>query len=774
MYVMASHAAQVETKAEQVPALVQPSPPPESIPDAALQQNPWPGRSVLSSAADRCERFLVDQGFGRAPWLTIAFAAGIGAWFSLANRAQWLAFAAGLLALAAFVGGLTHAQGRWPFLRQALIAVPLLSVAGLAVIWTKSALVGVPPIDRAMVGRFDARVLYRDDQPPLDRVQLIVATRTADGRAIRARLNMPTKLDDRRIGEGARIVVRARLIPPAPPMLPGGYDFARTAWFAQLAATGSVLERPEVRQAAASDDWLRRVQIALSEHIRRQLPSPAGAIADAYASGEQGAIPREDQNALRDAGLSHLLSVSGLHVSAVIGATYLLAMSVLALFPWLALRVRLPLVAAAVAATAAIGYTLLTGSQVPTVRSCVGALLVLAALALGREALSLRMLAVGAFLVLLLWPDALAGPSFQLSFAAVLSIVALHDSAPMRRLVARREEGFASRVARAIAGLLITGAVVEVSLLPIGLFHFHRAGLYGTLANVVAIPLTELVTMPLLGLSLLLDLGGLGAPFWWLTGLSLDALLALAHFVSRQPGAVTFLPAMGRGAFALFVSGGLWLALWHGRVRLWGLIPVAVGTLSLASLRAPDILISGDGRHVGIPSEDGASLLVLRAAKAGFTSDTLRELAGMNGDLKLLSDGLGARCTPDFCAVTLDRGGRSWHLLISRGKDVVPERALAAACERVDIVIANRRLPASCRPALLKADRVMLDRNGGLTIDLTSRRISTVAQGEGEHGWWHPTVRTYRKWPVAGEAPGAAASGAAAFQKTNPHPNRPS
>ena len=128
---------------------------------------------------------------------------------------------------------------------------------------------------------------------------------------------------------------------------------------------------------------------------------------------------------MRDAGLTHLLSISGLHVSAVIACVYLLALRLLALWPWLTLRIRLPLVAAACGAGAGIGYTLLTGAEVPTVRSCLGSLLVLGALALGREPLSLRMVAAAAFAVMLLWPEAVVSPGFQMSFAAVVAIVAL-------------------------------------------------------------------------------------------------------------------------------------------------------------------------------------------------------------------------------------------------------------------------------------------------------------------------------------------------------------
>jgi competence protein ComEC len=285
--------------------------------------------------------------------------------------------------------------------------------------------------------------------------------------------------------------------------------------------------------------------------------------------------------------------------------------------------------------------------------------------------------------------------------------------------------------------LLATGVVIELAIMPLGLFHFHRAGVYGALANVFAIPLTTLVTMPLIAVALVLDLVGAGGPAWWLCGKSIDAMLALAHWVAAQPGAVTTLPAMGRGSIALFVAGGLWLALWRGRLRLVGLVAVAGATLSLAAVRPPDILVSGDGRHVGITGA-GDSLLVLREERSDFTRDNLNELAGMDGELRQLDHWPGASCNRDFCSAVLRRAGRDWRLLIGRGRDPVPERELAAACERADLVISGRWLPRSCRPALLKADRHLLGRTGGLAIDLAKARVTTVAETQGDHGWWVP------------------------------------
>ena len=738
---------------------------------AALQHRSWrrPGglSSGLRAVAARLEQFLGLSGFERAPWLAIAFAAGIGLWFELANMWQWLALICTCLAVAVAAFGLMPRDGSFPYLRQALGLVALTAAAGCLTVWTKSQMVGAAPIAQPSAESITGRVIAREEQPAEERVRLLLAIREpASGRAIRVRINVPLASDRAGAVEGAVVRLRARLMPPAPPMLPGSYNFARTAWFGGIAATGSALSPLEIVSPGDGGGSLGQLQRRLSQHIRSQIAGSAGGIAAAFASGDRGGISETDETAMRDSGLTHLLSVSGLHVSAVVAGGYFLAMGLLALWPWLALRVRLPVVAAGAGALAGIGYTLLTGAQVPTVRSCAGAILVLLALALGREPLSLRLLAIAALFVMLLWPEAVAGPSFQMSFASVLAIVALHGSEPVRRFLAPREEGWLRRFARWLTMLVLTGLVIELALMPVAFYHFHRAGIYGALANTIAIPLTTFVAMPLIALGLLLDSIGLGQPVWWLASKSLELLLAIARWTAARPGAVNHLPAMGEGRFILFVAGALWLALWRGRVRLLGFLPAAAAALSLLTLRPPDLLISGDGRHVGIVGETGESLLVLRDGRSSYALDNLTESAGMAGETVALADWPGARCSPDYCTLVLRRGGRDWRLLIARGMHAVPERALAAACDVSDIVIAARWLPQSCHSRWLKADRTMLGKTGGLAIDLDKVRITSVAESEGQHGWWHETVRPpfVSRDPPSSPAGTQAPSGAAGSQ----------
>jgi len=670
-------------------------------------------------------------------WAVAAFAAGIAEWFVLPGPDYWLAFMIAMPGLALLTIASGGSWSRLGMAARAMIWGALLMAAGCGWIWLHAETAATPTLAVPYYGTVEARILSREPIPARDQVRFVLAPRPAKGLPPRVRVNLKADADRAELVPGATIKASMRLMPPAQAALPGGYSFARRAWFEGWGGSGSVIGPVALVRAAPPrlltfSRWRER----LSAHIRDRIDGPGGAVAATLATGDRGAIPDADSEAMRASGLAHLLSISGLHVSAVIAAALLATRYGLALSPALARRWRLPLIAAGVAALAGIGYTLLTGAEVPTLRACIAALFVLLALAIGRDPISMRLVAAGALIVLLIWPEALAGPSFQMSFAAVVAIVALHDHPAMRRWAGARDLGLLGGAGRFVGMLFVTGLLIEAMLMPIALFHFHQTGLYGALANIVAIPLTTFVIMPLEALALLLDPIGLGAPAWWLCGQALQLLLALAHGVAGMPGALLSAPAIGRPAFGLFVLGALWLALWRGRLRYAGLVSVALAVLLIATAPIPDLFVSGDGRHVAIRTAD-ARLLLLRAKPGSFGETMLREAAGYHARPMPLEISPDARCSKDFCTLVLgSRGDQRRTLLVGRSRLRVPERALAAACRRVDIVIADRYLPASCRPRWLKVDRALLDGTGGLAIATSGRSIASVADAERGHPWF--------------------------------------
>ena len=667
-------------------------------------------------------------------WLPVGLLAGIAAWFILPDPAGWSAFMA--LAGALLLGALALGRGT----RSAAAAgwFSLFALIGCALIWVRAESVAAPRLERPRAAAFTATVVRADRLAARDQVRLLLATTDAVDLPPQVRVSVPLDAAPAGLEPGATISLRAYLLPPPPMAVPGAYDFARTAWFARIGATGRVLGEVRIVAPPAASSWsawLQRARQRTSAHIQEQLPGTGGAIAAALATGDQGAISEEDAEAMRRSGLAHLLSVSGLHITAVVGAAMLLALRLLALSPWLALRLNLVLAAAAIAGLTAIAYTLFTGAEVPTIRSCAAALLVLIGIAMGREAITLRLVATGAVIVLLFWPESAAGPSFQLSFAAITAIVALHEHPRIKSLLARREEGWPRRLGRLLLGLLLTGLAVEIAIAPIALFHFHQAGLFGALANIVAIPLTTFVIMPAEALALLFDLVGLGAPFWWLTGQAMNLLIGLAHGVAGAPGAVALVPAVPVAAYGLVVAGLLWAGLWRSRWRWWGGAPLAAGAAWALATSPPDLLVTGDGRHLAVRTA-GGELALLRPRAGDYVRDLLAELSGAQPEFLEMETADSAACSDALCVYELAGPERAWRILATRNRDLVRWDQMVAACAAADIVVSDRTLPAGCRPKWLKADRGTLSYTGGLAFTLGgSPSVRSVADQIGHHPW---------------------------------------
>jgi competence protein ComEC len=343
--------------------------------------------------------------------------------------------------------------------------------------------------------------------------------------------------------------------------------------------------------------------------------------------------------------------------------------------------------------------------------------------------------------VLLFRPEALAGPSFQMSFAAVTAIVAIHSTAWSRRLFQRRDEDIVRRIGRELLAIIVTGLAVEFALIPMALFHFHRAGLYGVGANIIAIPLTTFVIMPLEAGALLFDALGIGQPLWWLAGLAIKALLWLAHSVASSPGAIAMMPSMPPWAFGLMVTGLLWLCLWTTRIRRLGFVPIAIGGVAAILSPTPDLLVTGDGRHLVVVDSAGTPML-LRDRAGDYVRDLLAEASGYAGDPPNLAEAPFGRCSRDSCVAAIRKGDKEWRLLATLSSVAIDWASFTAACADADIVVSDRRLPRGCNPRWLKLDRSSLGQSGGVAIYLERQpHVATVAERVGQHPWSELNVR---------------------------------
>lgn len=316
----------------------------------------------LRTIFERLEGFLERERAQLPLWFVAAVGGGIAGWFALPGVGSWVGLVCVGAALA--LAGLLL-PGSWS--GRSLVGFGLGLGIGCGLIWWRSERVAAPILERPVMTVVGGRVIRVEPMVAKGDVRLTVETKT-EGLPPRVRFSMPADKRPEGLAKGAVVRAKVRLQPPPPMALPGTHDFARDAWFKGLGGVGRAIGEVEVVTVRAPYG-VERVRSRLDEHIRQQLQGPSGAIATALATGDQHALSKQDAEAMRRSGLTHLLSVSGLHIAAVVGATMLLSLKLLALSERLALRFNLVLVAAGVGALAGVGYTVLTGMQVPTVRS---------------------------------------------------------------------------------------------------------------------------------------------------------------------------------------------------------------------------------------------------------------------------------------------------------------------------------------------------------------------------------------------------------------------
>jgi competence protein ComEC len=481
-----------------------------------------------------------------APWLPVGLGAGIGLYFALPfEPPPWF----GPAALAA-VMGLGYLVRRRPAWLMLTIATGLIC-AGFAVAQWRTFSVAAPMLtERLGPTGISGRVIRIEAFPKgarvtLEKPRISRLQPNLTPERIRLRLRGPQPA----INPGDWVRLRAMVMPPSPPAAPGAFDFQRQSFFRRLGGVGFALGPAQVLAPSGGGGWdglllgLARLRQGIAARVKAGLDGIPGAIAAALMTGDRSAIPKETMATMRDSGLAHLLAISGLHMGLVAGILFVSLRGGLALVGPLALGFPIKKWAAAAAILGAFAYGMVAGATVPTQRAFLMIFLVLAAVLFDRRGISMRTVAWAAVIVLLFRPESLLGPSFQLSFAAVVALIATYEAVRDRR---RRDGplGWRRRIVLYIGGVALTTLVAGMATAPFAAYHFNRFADYGLAANLIAVPVTALWTMPWAVVAFALMPFGLEslalAPMGWGVGV----MTAAADTVSSWPGAVTLLPAM--------------------------------------------------------------------------------------------------------------------------------------------------------------------------------------------------------------------------------------
>jgi competence protein ComEC len=693
---------------------------------AALRAGSWAGALADAFAAERARWAL---------WLPVAMGAGAALFFALrTDPPAW----AGLLALAASLAAWTSGRRRTEAALAALLCAA--AAAGFCAAQLRTAVAETPVLERRLgpvevVGRV-AEVDRREDGVRAVLGELRVERLPADRTPRRVRIGLR---GDAAPVPGSVVRVRAVLLPPPGPAEPGAFDYRRFAYFQGIGATGYAVgawaeaRAEEPGWGTAASAALERARVLVADRVAEVVPQPAAGVTAALMNGDVSGVTAEAMDWFRASGLAHLLSISGLHIGLVAGGVMLAVRAALAAVPPIALRWPIKKIAALAAFAAAAAYTVLVGAPVPTLRSLLMTGLVLLAVLADRSAISMRTVAAAAAAVIAVAPEAVSGPSFQMSFGAVVALIAAWEAVQPRLTAWRAGSGLLARGGLYVGGVALTSVVATLATGPFALYHFQQLPVLGVAANMVAVPLTAFWVMPCAVVAGVLM--PLGLDEWPLRamGWGVALIVETARVTAEAPGAVLRVPAIGPDALVLVVLGALWLCLWQRRWRLLGLLPVAAGiAAALAAPARPHVLVPADGAPVAVRAADG-TLSVSSRRGGEFERQAWARRDGRDPDEaetvwprdRRSRDGL-LDCTPDVCLY------RAEEVLVA----LVRGRAgIERACASAQVVVTALPTRGCWAPVVI--DRDALRRDGAHAVRLEDGRwsVETARDRLGRRPW---------------------------------------
>lgn len=668
------------------------------------------------------------------PWLAVCFGLGIVLFFQ----------ADGPPALWAPSGAFALCCAGTLLLRRNFAALAVM--VGLAALFAgfsagviRARSVAAPVLSRITIAPISGFIEAVEDRDEGKRLLLHVTDMQGIAGAERPRRVRVSVRKGEGLEAGQFITGTARLLPPPQPAWPGGYDFARDAYFKGIGAVGSFtgairrLDPPVPPslslQLASLVDEARN---ALTQRIASSIGGAAGGVGAALVTGKRGLIEEPANDTLRAAGIYHIVSISGLHMVLAAGTFFWLVRALLALVPSLTMLWPVKKIAAVAAMLGGTVYCIFSGSDVATERSLIMTLVMFGAVLADRPALSIRNLSIAALIVLAREPEALLGPSFQMSFGAVAAMMALVP------LMHWKVEGASGTLlerglrwaGHAGLGLITTTLVASIATAPFAAYHFQTLNPYGLIGNALALPLVSLIVMPSAVLGVLAYPFGLDGPVWQVMGAAVSQVLEVSAWVGGFSGSTVVVPALGAAALGLLSAALLILTIPASRLRWLALVPAGAGLAFAATPDRHDIYIDRDGTGAAIRSARGQLTMVGKPSV--FVAEQWLRADGDGRSVEDMSLRQDARCDKAGCIV---EGAAQRRVAFIQ--DVA---AFEEDCRRAAIVITRLDAPPGCAAALV-LDRGALDARGATTVSLKDEAIEMRSVKKG---------REVLPWPGAG------------------------
>ena len=691
----------------------------------------------IVSLSDSFEKFIADQRQNAVLWVPVLLGCGIGFYFDLHAEPGWFS------GTGVFLAAIIAAAGIWLYRREVTPAflISLIFVfffLGFAVAQGRTHLVTAPVLQKSL-----DPVMVEGTIKSLDSLEegkgtrvilenLLIEKLTSDKTPYSVRLSIRKDND---LKPGQRIRVLAGLNPPSPPVTPSGYDFQRYAWFKRIGAFGFAYKAPEIlSQGEGNTGWLETFRQNQANHVRDVVPEPESSIVSALLLGERAAIPEDAWADIRAAGLAHVISISGLHIGLIAGGIFFVLRFLMALFPRFALYHPIKKYAACAALAGCTMYAVMVGLSVPTVRSVIMTGFVLLAVMLDRSPFSLRLVAFAAVIILLSTPEAMTGPSFQMSFAAVAALIFFYDKTRNFWSGVNHRYKWGGKIFTLLAGMVMTSVIATIATAPFSLYHFQQFPFYSVVGNVLAMPVISFVIMPAAVFAYILMPFGLHDIALSTMGWGVHAMLEISSMIAAWPYATIPLKVWPLSSLLCFTAAGIILMLVEGRARWVFTLPLIAGIVLVSTHKLPDILVSSSGKLMMVRMGDEIYLSSKRADK--FTAETwVREIGQSMNDVKtwpregeIIQGTDRLQCDRYACMAKI------------KGHDIAfsfDPRSVAEDCRRAEIVIAAKPIkPRNCAATI--SFGLWELRDGGvhaLYLDQNSITLETVSGERGTRPW---------------------------------------
>lgn len=668
-------------------------------------------------------------------WLPVFFGAGIIAYFSVNFEPPvWVGIGGFVLLLALSV---VTARGRdrsvWRTVLFCLVTALCIALAGFSLARHRTHAVATPMLDHqirrtAVTGTIQAIEPLEEEKGMrliLGQLEIERLAKDKTPKLIRVRVRQAADLHP-----GDRVTMLAGLNPPPGPVAPGAFDFQFYAWFRQIGAFGFAFHEPEKVGPSQPErvSLAERLRQSIGERIGKTLNGAQGALATAMMTGEVSAVPEAAWDAMRNSGLAHMLALSGTHVGLIAGFVFFTLRGFLALFPRIALYWPVKKIAAVAAIVAASAFVWLIGPLLPILRALVMTNILLAGILIDRAAISMRLLMIASLVIMAWMPEALLGPSFQMSYAAVAALILFFESTKDWWIRQHRDGGIIRKAALYILAMGATTMAASMATAPFSLFHFQQFSVYGLLANLLAVPVMSFIVMPLVVVVFLAMPLGLEAWPLKLMGWALEKILEIAEQVAALPQATMHWAAWPATALCLMVLAAFCLTALRGWVRWSGAVLMAASVIVILCNRPPDILVAASGKLIAVRQEDGRLALSSLSGEK-FSAENWMRLSGHEGEKaqRWPKEGAmnGLRCDEFGCRLQKDGHKVAFSF---------EEPGQAADCAWAETIVATIPIYAEPCAARRKIDYRDLKRDGAAAIWVDGG-IKTVRDVRGDRPW---------------------------------------